>query len=59
MNNTEKASAKILKQHGFHVFWAYQGEKKGDWWATHPKLIAQYHVHTCSDKAIKDLELIK
>jgi hypothetical protein len=58
MSNIEKIAAAELKQKGFSVFWMYQGPKHGDYWATHPKLICQYHVQTTSKKALEDLENI-
>jgi len=59
MNNTEKQASKILKENGFHVFWEYRGEKNGDYWATHPKLVYQYHIATTADEAIEDLKNLK
>jgi hypothetical protein len=55
MNNKEKANAKMLKGAGFHVFFQYSGVK-GEWWATHPKLICQYHIATMTDEALSDLK---
>jgi hypothetical protein len=51
MNNKEKANAKILREAGFYIF-----ESRNVFWATHPKLISQYCVNTCADKAIQDLK---
>lgn len=57
MNNKEKANAAILKKNGFHVFWQYTHRgTRGDWWATHHKLICQYCVKTKADDAIRDLD---
>jgi len=59
MNNKEKANAALLKKNGFHVFWQYShNETRGDWWATHHKLICQYHVKTTADLALSDLRSI-
>ena len=54
MNNTEKANAAILKNLGFTVFYQYSGIK-GDYWATHPKLVYQYHLRTSAINAVNDL----
>jgi hypothetical protein len=56
MNNKEKQASKTLKMLGFRVFWEYRRKDQGDWWATHPKLICQYHIDTCADEAISDLK---
>ena len=57
MNNKEKAAVALLKEKGFHIFWQYRnGERDGDYWATHTKLIGQYHVGTATDEAIQQLK---
>ena len=58
MNNKEKQASKILKEKGFSIFWEDRGDKDGDFWAMHPKLISQYHVGTSSKKALDDLQRI-
>jgi hypothetical protein len=59
MNNHEKALAGALRKKGFHVFWQDSGNTgAGDYWATHPQLICQYHVATTGDKALADLETL-
>lgn len=56
MNNTEKAAAAMLKKEGFHVFYqeSHNGTK-GNWYATHEKLIGQYHIPTGIDQALENL----
>lgn len=56
MNNTEKANAAILKREGFHVFWFESGPHSSGYYATHPKLICQYHLGTTADQAVNDLK---
>lgn len=55
MNNKEKAAAAILRANGFLIFWQYSGEHRGDYWATHPKLICQYHLENSFDEAMSHL----
>lgn len=56
MNNTEKANAKILRQKGFQIIHT-ETQHKLTYWAIHYKLIGQYCIFTCADKAIQDLEM--
>jgi len=56
MNNFEKSAAKVLKEAGFFVFWFDSGPHSSGYYATHPKLISQYCIATCSDIALEDIK---
>lgn len=56
MNNKEKVAASILKENGFYVFWFDSGYYSSGYYATHPKLIMQYHVESCFNQALEDLK---
>ena len=58
MNNEEKHAAKLLRDAGFLVFWQEYGAGRG-YWATHPRLLSQYDLRTCAQKALNDLKKLE